>query len=137
MIFDFSSINWFSILACIVAGQVLLTIWFVVLFADPWAKAYGAKDKAQHMAEIPPYTYGIGAACVLLVSLGLAMLQSALGVTSLGDGLALGLFVAIFFALGTMVPGYAFLKRWPAFIITFGSQAVLILLLSAILVLWP
>lgn len=137
MIFDFADINWFAIAACVVVGQILLTIWFAALFADPWAKAYGVDDKKQHTAEIPPYTYGLGAACVLALSIGLSILQKTFGISTLGEGLALGVFVAVFFGFTTMMPGYAFLKRWSAFVLAFGSQAALILVLSTILVLWP
>jgi len=48
-----SGINWFAVLASIAAGQVISTVWFVVLFGDPWAREYGAADKKQHTAEVP------------------------------------------------------------------------------------
>ena len=131
--FGYSGVNWIGIIASVVVGQIFLTIWFAVLFGDPWAKAYGAADKAQHTKEIPAYTYGIGAVCVLLVSVGLAVLQNALGVASLGAAIALGLFVAVHFCIATAVPGYAFLRRWSACLYAVGSQAVLIVLLSIIL----
>ena len=128
--------NWLEVIACVVIGQIFLTIWFFAIFGEPWARAYGAADKAQHTKEIPGYTYAIGLICMILLVIGLASLQSALGVTTLGQGLALGLFVAIHFAIATAVPGYAFLKRWSACVLAVGSQTVLILLLSVILALW-
>ena len=133
---NYGDINWIAILACVIAGQVFLTLWFAVLFGEPWAKAYGAADKAQHTKEIPGYTYGIGALCVLLVSLGLAVLQKALVTTTLGGAIGLGVFVAIHFCIATAVPGYAFLRRWSACALAVGSQVVLIVLLSVILVLF-
>ena len=41
---NFGALNWLAILTCVVVGQVFLTIWFVALFAKPWAKAYGVDD---------------------------------------------------------------------------------------------
>lgn len=134
--FNFGDLNWLAIVACIVVGQVFLTVWFLVLFGNPWAEAYGVADKKQHAAEIPGYTYAIGAACTFLLTIGLAVLQQALGVATVGAGLAVGLFVALSFCIATALPGYAFLRRWPAFFLAIGSQTVLILLLSGILAVW-
>lgn len=136
MAFDFGNLNWLAILLSVVIGQVFLTVWFAVLFADPWAKAYGAADKAEHAKDIPAYTYGIGLACMILLTLGLALFQQNLGVQSFGAGLSSGFFVALFFVLATALPGYAFLKRLDAAAIAISSQFVLILILSSILAVW-
>ena len=45
---SFSEINWLAVGASFVAAQVLSTVWFTVLFGDPWAKEYGAADRKQH-----------------------------------------------------------------------------------------
>lgn len=134
---DFANLNWLAILACVVAGQIILTIWFVVLFAEPWAKAYGATSTKEHTAAVPPWTYGIGAFCVLVLSVGLSTLQRAVGVSGIGEALGLGVFVAICLSAATALPGYAFLKHWPAFLMAQGSQIVVILAASIILALWP
>ncbi len=137
MIFDFSGLNWLAIVVSIVAGQAILTVWFAVIFAEPWARAYGAADKAQHTAEVPMYTYGIGLACMVLLTLGLALLQKALGVSGIGDGIVSGLYVALMFCVATALPGYAFLRRWSAFTLAISAQVVVILVVSVILSLWP
>lgn len=133
---NYSGLAWPAIITCVVVGQIFLTLWFLVLFGEPWAKAYGAEDKAQHAKEIPPYTYGIGFVCNLLLVVGLAALQNALGVKGAPAGLTVGVFVAVHFCLATAMPGYAFLKRWPAFFMAAGSQALLILIDSVILAVW-
>lgn len=133
---DFAALNWLAILACVVIGQVFLTVWFAVLFADPWAKAYGAADKAEHTKAIPAYTYGIGLACMILLVVGLALFQQAIGITTLGAGLTSGAIIAICFAAATALPGYAFLQRYSSAKLAIGSQIVLILILSAILGAW-
>lgn len=132
-----ADINWVAVVACVVIGQVFLTLWFAVVFARPWAIAYGVADPKDHTRAIPLYTYAMGAGCVLLLSIGLNLLQSKLGVTTVLGGLGLGAFVAIFFMGATALPGYAFLKRWRAFALAIGSQAALILILSAVLSVWP
>lgn len=130
------TLNWLAIGVSIIIGQLFLTVWFTALFGTPWAKAYGATDKKQHTEEIPGYTYGIGLLCTALLTIGIALLQSTLSIDTLGGGVALGLFIALFFCLATMLPGYAFLKRWNAFFLAVGSQASVILILSIILALW-
>jgi len=133
---NFDSLNWFAILVCVVIGQAFLTVWFLALFGEPWAKAYGAADKKAHANEVPGYTYAIGLVCMILLTLGLAVLQRGLAVASLGDGLTLGLFVSVSFCIATALPGYAFLRRWSAFFLAIGAQVVLIMILSAILSVW-
>ena len=116
MQFAFDQINWLAVLACVVAGQVVLTIWFVVLFAEPWAKAYGGEGmtKAEHTKEIPGYTYAIGAFCVFLLSMGVSLLHRALQVQDIGDALQLAGLISIALFLPMAMPAYAFLKRWSA-----------------------
>jgi hypothetical protein len=133
---NYEGINWLAILACVVVGQAFLTIWFVALFAKPWAAEYGATDPKEHAKAVPAFTYGIGALCVFLLALGMAVLQASLGIKTLGAGLMFGLYFALHFSLATALPGYAFLKRYRAFALAMGSQTVLILLLSTLLAVW-
>ena len=136
MMLEFAGLNWWAILACIVVGQVVLTVWFAVIFAKPWATAYGVADPKQHTAEVPPVTYGVGLGCMALLCIGLAVLQRSLGVAGLGGGLTIGLFVAVMFVVATALPGYAFLRRYNAFRLAIGAQVLVILVNSAILSLW-
>ena len=133
---DVSSLNWLAIGTCLVFAQVFLSIWFIVLFGTPWARAYGVQDKKQHTKEIPGYTYVIQAACSLLLIIGLASLQSILGVDTLAEGVFLGLFVTVFYSLATALPGYIFQKRMKTFLMAMGSQAILIVVVSISLALW-
>ena len=138
MTFDFASVNLLAVGASFVAAQVFLTLFFTVLFGKPWAKAYGpGKTPAEHTQEVPKYTYGIGAACTLGLTLCLALLHAAVGVSGVGEALVLGLLLAAGLVLGTMTPGYAFLKRWAAYRLAAASQVAAILLVSTILGAWP
>ncbi len=136
MSFNFSEINWLAVVASIVAGQVISTVWFVVLFGEPWAREYGAADRKAHTAEIPGYTYGVQALCTAVLVVSLAFLQQWLKIDSIGPALQLGVFVSIGFVVVNSVPGQAFLKRWRVAAITAGCQSVMVLGISAILGLW-
>jgi hypothetical protein len=50
---ELSNLNWIAVLVSIVLGQIVSTVWFVVLFGEPWAQAYGAESKLQHTKEVP------------------------------------------------------------------------------------
>jgi len=119
-----------------VAAQIVSTLWFTVLFGEPWAREYGVGSRQQHTSEIPGYTYGVQLVCTVALTVSLAVLQGMAGVESVGSGLALGLFVAIGLAAANMVPGQAFLKRWRVAGIATGAQAAMILVISAILAGW-
>lgn len=131
-----TSLNWLAVLAGIVAGQAISTVWFAVIFKMPWAAEYGAADPRQHTSEVPGYTYAVGLACTTALVLSIAVLQRALAVETVGGALGLGLFVWIGFSAATTLPGLAFLKRWRAFLLINGSQGAMILAISLILGLW-
>ena len=133
---NFAAINWLAVGVSIIIGQIFLTLWFTALFGTPWAKAYGVADKKQHTKEIPSYTYGLGLLCTALLTIGIALLQSTLSIDTLGEGITLGLFIGVFFCLATMLPGYAFLKRWDAFFLAVGSQISAIIIITIILAMW-
>ena len=129
-------INWLAVGASVVAGQIIATVWFVVLFGAPWAKEYGASSKQEHTQAIPGYTYGVQVLCTVVLVLSLAMLQQWLAVDSVSEALGLGFFVSIGFCIATGLPGQAFLKRWRVAAIVLGSQTAMILGISLILAAW-
>ncbi len=133
---NLSSINWYAVGACLVFGQIFLSLWFIVLFGTSWAKEYGVADSRQHTKEIPGYTYGIQALCTLLLIIGMAVMQGALSIDTFSEGLWFGFLVVLFFSWASALPGYIFLKRWKAFFLSMGSQAVIILVISSILAIW-
>ncbi len=131
-----AELNIFAIVASVIAGQIISTVWFVVLFGEPWAQEYGAKDKAQHTAGVPGYTYGVQFACTVLLTVTLALTQRAFGVDSIVDGLVVGGLVSLGFCVATGLPGQAFLKRWRVAAIALGSQVAMIFGISLILAAW-
>ena len=119
MDFGFSSLNWLARLASVIAGQMISTIWFVVLFGEPWAADYGTDSKQQHAREIPGYTYGVGLLCTIILVLSIAALQQALSIESVSSAIGLGLFLAVGFCAATGLPGQAFLKHWRVFLLAY------------------
>lgn len=133
---SFSGINWLAVLAAVVAGQVISTVWFVALFGDAWAKEYGATTRQEHTAEVPGYTYGVQIACTALQMIALALLVGWLDVDTLGESLGLGVFVALAFCVANGLPGQAFLRRWRVAALAYGCQSTMIVAGALILGLW-
>ncbi len=127
------SLDWVAILVAIGVGQVVSTVWFVVLFGEPWARAYGAADKKQHAKEIPPYTYAVQVLCTAFMAFTLALFFRLLGVRNLEEALLVVAFVALGFCVATGLPGYAFLKRWKAAGIALGCQVVMLVAMGVVL----
>ena len=132
---DVAALNWIGIAAGVIAGQIVSTIWFVVLFGDPWAREYGAKNKKEHAKDVPGYVYGVGLVCTLALVLAIALLQKALAVTSIGAAIKLGVFLSVGLCIATGLPGQAFLRRWKVAALASGSQVAMILVISVVLVL--
>lgn len=136
MEWNLSTINWAAVGVSIVAAQVVSTVWFVVLFGEPWAREYGVASKGEHTKAIPGYTYAIQILCTAVMVLTLALLQSLAGATTLVDSLLIGGLAAIGLCIATGVPGQAFLKRWRVAVLAFGCQVAMIVTASLILGLW-
>lgn len=135
MAIDVASLGWVGILVGVLAGQLVSTIWFVVLFGEPWAREYGAADKAQHTKEVPPYTYGVGLVCTLALTVSIALLQQALSITTVGGAIQLGLLLSVGLCIATLLPGQAFLRRYRVALIAGGSQVAMILTISVVVLL--
>ncbi len=132
---SFGALDWVAVLVGVVVGQVVSTVWFVVLFGEPWARAYGAKSKQEHTRQVPGYTYAVGVACTFVLTVSIALLHAALGVTEVGAALGLGAFLGLGLCVATCLPGQAFLRRYDVAWIAAGSQTAMILAISATLVL--
>ena len=91
---------------------------------------------SQHTKELPGYTYAIGAGCTMVLTVSMAVLQRSFDVQSSSQAIQLALFASAGIFLPMALPGYAFLKRWTAFVLAAGSQLALIALISVVLVLW-
>ncbi len=136
MEFNLSDFNWGAIAASVLAAQGIATVWFVVLFGEPWAKEYGAPNKRQHTQEVPLYTYAVQVLCTAVLVLSLAVLHRWLAIDSVSEAVALGLFVSVGFCVATGLPGQAFLKRWRVALMAYGCQTTMILGISVILGAW-
>jgi len=104
MVLAFSEINWIAVVVAVIVGQIILTLWFTVLFGNPWAAAYGAESKAAHAKDVPRVAYGVGLVCMVVLVIGTALIHNAIGINSIGGGLSLGIVAALAYGVATVLP---------------------------------
>ncbi|MEO0342681.1 MAG: DUF1761 domain-containing protein [Pseudomonadota bacterium] len=126
-------INWTAIVAAVIVGQILLTLWFTLIFGEPLAKAYGAEGRATHTKDVPASAYFIGLACMVLLVIGTGLLHQAIGISNISGGFVFGVIAALAYGIATVLPGYGFLLKPDAGRLAAGSQAVAILVISLVL----
>ena len=88
MMIHLSQINWLAVLLASFAFWVLGALWFVVLFAKPYAAALGRTGAPQEKPG-PLLMFG-PLVCAAVITVTNAVLMHALGVTSSGGALEFG-----------------------------------------------
>lgn len=93
---DMGSINWLAVGVAAFATFMLGGVWYTALFGKVWQRLNGYSD--EKLVEMrrhrpPPVFFGTMIACYVVVSLLMAMMVSAFGITHSLTGAAFGLFV--------------------------------------------
>jgi len=132
--FDLSGLNWLAILVATVAGFLLGGIWYGPAFGKAWLAAVGKREEDLG-SPAGPMTVSFFTG--LVTSIALALLIRALGITTLGDGLAIGALTSVGFIATGMASDYAFCG-WGAklFAIQSGYRVAYSLIMGAILAVW-
>lgn len=110
---DFGDLNYLAILVAVVFNQLLGAFWYGT-FAKPWMAETGmSAEDMEGMKGTPqqwvPYVVAIVLAIVF--TLGLALLVQGMQADNAGDGLLLGLLVAVGFVVTSHGVNYAFEGR--------------------------
>ncbi|WP_407527971.1 DUF1761 domain-containing protein [Methylobacterium oryzisoli] len=98
MIDPLSHVNWFAVMLASTAHFLLGGIWFAGLVGERYAAALGIADRPRQ--KLGPVFFVGPFVCGALTIATTAILIHALGITTYGDGLALGALVG----LGYLVP---------------------------------
>jgi hypothetical protein len=105
-----NDVNWLAILVGAVAWWILGAIWYSpVLFGTAWARAGGIEIPEGQRPS--PATYLVPLVASFIATIAAAMLARATGSTTFGEGIVLGLVLAI---------GFAFTLFWVES--TFGNR---------------
>ena len=111
--FDLGSLNYWAVLVAVIFNQALGAAWYSAL-AKPWMAEVGlTADDMEAMKGTPRqwYPYVLAVVCAVVFTLGLALLAQGLGADSAGEGLGLGVLVAVGFIFTSNAINYAFEGR--------------------------
>ena len=132
---DFAGLNWWAILVATAAAFVLGGIWYGPVFGKAWLAAIG---KSADDLKPSPMPFIVSFFTALLTCIVLAMLMNALGIATLGGGLAMGALVGVGFIATAMASDTAFCG-WGMrlFLIQSGYRVVYSIIMGAVLGVWP
>ena len=131
---EISGLNWLAILVATVAGFVIGGIWYGPLFGGAWMSALG---KSPDDIQPSPAPFVISFFTALITAIVLAVLINALGVSTLGSGVVIGLLIGVGFIATAMASDSAFcgwgVKLW---LIQSGYRVLYSVVMGAILAVW-
>ena len=132
---DFGELNWWAILVATTAAFVLGGIWYGPVFGKAWMAAIG---KTEDDLQPSPTPFIISFFTALLTCIVLAALMNALGIATLGGGLAMGALVGVGFIATAMASDTAFCG-WGMrlFWIQSGYRVVYSIIMGGVLGIWP
>ncbi len=132
--FTFEGINWLAVLVSTVVGFMIGGLWYGPLFGKAWLKAVGKTEEDLTGGAAPFVISFFTSAATAIV---LALLVNALGLTTAGEGVTLGLAVGIGFIAAAMASDYAFCGwRMSLWVIQAGYRVVYSVVMGVILCLW-
>lgn len=131
---EISGLNWLAILVATVAGFVIGGIWYGPLFGNAWMSALG---KSPDDIQPSPKPFVISFFTALITAIVLAVLINALGISTLGGGVVIGLLIGVGFIATAMASDSAFcgwgVKLW---LIQSGYRVLYSAVMGAILAAW-
>jgi hypothetical protein len=140
MSFDLSQFSWFPVIVGALIYFALGALWFSnVLFARPWQRSIGW-DPAQRPPPQNATFYVVPLLTYLVIATAVAMLASATGSDTLGEGVVLGLVIGIGLAAMHSLGDAVFDPNKPRpyvwFAITAGYHVVGILIVAVLVSVW-
>lgn len=135
---DLDSINWLAVLVAGVASFLIGGVWYGAIFAKPWQRLHGLTDEqARALGANPARTFGVLALCDAGAAVVMAVLVQKLELTSLADGLGLGVLAWLLAMAAFVVSTYIASGRKPGlFALDGGKLAVCLLAMGGILAAW-
>ena len=131
---DLLALNWFAIFVATILAFVLGGLWYGPLFGKAWLSAIG---KTEEELEPSPAPFVISFFTSLITAVVLAWLISALALTGLVAGLAIGAITGVGFIATAMASDTAFCG-WglKLFLIQSGYRVTYSVLMGGILGVW-
>ena len=136
---DLGSLNYLAIVAGVIINQVMGAAWYSGL-GKPWMAEVGFTQEELEAVRGTPrqwVPYIVAILCALVFTSCLAVLTQLTGADSVGDGLALGLLVAIGFVATSYATTYSFEDRSVRlFLINTGYPVISYAIIGVMLAIW-
>jgi hypothetical protein len=141
MTLDFSQINWLAAIVGAVVYFALGALWYSpVLFARPWQRSIGW-DENRAPPQASAMTYVVPLVAYVVMAIAVAMLAAATGTDELGEGIVLGLVLAVGLSLAHTFVDASFSPEkpqpWTWFAINGTYHAIGLVILAAVIAIWP
>ncbi len=132
-------INYLAAGAAAAASWGLGMLWYSpVLFGNQWQKLSKIDPKKTDMKKEMPKIFLISILASFISAVVMAMLLTLTVATTLYEGLVMGFWLWLGFVATTMINGVLYEKKpWALYIITSGYQLAALMVMGAILMLWP
>jgi hypothetical protein len=127
-------INWLAVVACAVVAQIIPVAWYTI-FNDAWLNSLGVTEAQANAVD--PMAYGISFAASLVHAYVMAAIFKRMNVSSLNDGLMVGLAIGGgLIALEIIVQTMFMLKPVSLGLINGGHTVAVFVAMGAILGAW-
>ena len=130
---DFGSINWWTILICVVVSMIVGSLWFnPKTFFNVWWEAIGRKANEQPGTDNMVMVFGLTILSSFVQAVSMWFMAGVMGGNSWGSGMMVGFMLWLGFVAPTALTNKLFAGHIKAWFIEQGSHLVTFLLLGAI-----
>ena len=134
---DFSFINWWAVVACVIVSMISGSIWFgPKTFFPVWWKAIGRTEQDKPGGGNMAVLWGGTVLASFVQVVSVALMINAMGVTTAGAGAMAGFMLWFGFVAATSLTNKLFAGQLKAWVLEAGNHLINFLLFGAILAAW-
>jgi uncharacterized protein DUF1761 len=139
MTLDLGQLNWLAVIVGALVYLALGALWYTVLFGSAWQRSIGWQPETPPQQNVMTYVVPLLAYLVMAIAVGL--LAAATGTDELGEGIVLGLVLAIGLSLAHTFVDASFSPEkpqpWTWFAINGTYHALGLVIMAVIFAIWP
>ena len=134
---DFSFINWWAVVACVIVSMISGSIWFgPKTFFPVWWKAIGRTEQDKPGGGNMAVLWGGTVLASFVQVVSVALMINAMGATTAGAGAMAGFMLWFGFVAATSLTNKLFAGQLKAWVLEAGNHLINFLLFGAILAAW-
>lgn len=135
---QFSDLNWLAVIVAAASAFAIGAVWYSPkMFAASWMKDVGLKQKDIDKSDGMTRTMTASFILIIVKTLLVSLLVSALGLSGFGDGLLFGALLAVMFGATTVGIHYLYqMRTFRLFMIDAGYTTAQFIVMAIILSVW-